>query len=162
MPHFIDDSGWPFVHASLSGVMTIEDMRDHQQRLEDYHRARRRYALIVDLRDLVEANAKVRKFQSEWLQKTQDDLSTWAAGIAFLTSSPMIHGVMTALFWMVPPKFAYKISRDDGVVADWLVEQMKQAQLHDAPGRDAILKRLSAARRQVSSGSNAKQPSNRF
>src|SRR3954467_8329541 len=54
MPHFMDDTGWPFVHAILSGVMTIEETRDHQQRLEGYHRARRRYALVVDLRDVEE------------------------------------------------------------------------------------------------------------
>jgi len=65
-------------------------------------------AWVVELSNLTKANAKQRRTFAEHLKRFEDHDVRWNAGSALIVPSGWLRGLVTAVFWLSPPKFPHQ------------------------------------------------------
>lgn len=66
-------------------------------------------ASILDGSRATGASARQREKQARWMKDNHDLLSTKSTGSAFVISSRIIRGILTAIFWVQKPPGPYVI-----------------------------------------------------
>jgi len=66
-------------------------------------------AWIVDLSNVIYAPATQRKAFAEHLKRFEAHGPRWNAGSALIVPSAWLRGLVTAVFWLSPPKFPQKL-----------------------------------------------------
>jgi len=65
-------------------------------------------AWVVELSNLTRANAKQRRAFAEHLKRFEGHDVLWNAGSALIVPSAWLRGLVTAVFWISPPKFPHQ------------------------------------------------------
>lgn len=111
--HEYDLAGYCIVYTCVSGEQTDDELR---QRLDVY--AERMWAAsarglrmisILEFTDSHRYTARQRKIQSDWNRELGELLAAVTAHLFFAVRSPLMRGVITAVYWLSPPPFHYSI-----------------------------------------------------
>lgn len=102
----VDDSGWPLVIVTYSGVPRDDEFDDYLKRLsinlERAQRERIKIAMVFDATESAGPNAKHRARQAEWMKEHEALSKLHSAGYAFIIPSSFLRGVLTAILWLAP------------------------------------------------------------
>lgn len=89
-------------------------------------RAHHPVAWVVDLSNIVTAPATHRKAVAEHLKQFEDFNVRWNAGSALIVPNAWVRGLVTAAFWLAPPKFPTKLFSDPIEAEAWAKGQLRQ------------------------------------
>jgi hypothetical protein len=105
----VSRSDWPIIVTDFSArPISDEAHREMLGYLEELMREavgrREKVFIITDLTRMREfASARRRQDTSEWLKRTADLSRAASVGSGHVTPSSVLRGLITAVFWLVPP-----------------------------------------------------------
>ncbi len=100
----------PIYRWTFPKVVTDEDLAAVFRAREDWaSRVEYPVAWIVDLSNVVKAPATQRKAFAEHLKRFEKHGPRWNAGSALIVPNAWLRGLVTAVFWLSPPKFPQKL-----------------------------------------------------
>lgn len=100
---------WPVILLTAKGNLTAADGERHLREYRQLLDRNQKFAVICDARETTAAEAKLRKDYAEFLKVNRDDLNRLCKGTAFVISSPLIRGALTAIMWMATMPYPYDI-----------------------------------------------------
>lgn len=81
-------------------------------------------AWVVELSNLTKANAKQRRMFAEHLKRFEGHDVLWNAGSALVVPSGWLRGLVTAVFWLSPPKFPNQAFAKRSDALEWAQLQL--------------------------------------
>jgi hypothetical protein len=81
-------------------------------------------AWVVDLTQLSSVNAIQRKMFATHLERFRPFDEKWTAASAIVASSPWLRGLVTAVFWLSPPKFPNRVFADVESARTWAEREL--------------------------------------
>lgn len=98
----VDESRFPVIIVTFEDTVPDAEFDAYLARL-DAHVARRiRCAFVFDATRAGRSSATQRRKQADWMRANEHVLRTYSAGYAFVISSPLIRGALTAILWLQP------------------------------------------------------------
>jgi hypothetical protein len=88
------------------------------------HRVRYPVAWVIDLSNITKAPATQRKALAEHLKHFEAFSERWNAGSALIVPSAWLRGLVTAVFWVSPPKYPHKTFSELLLGERWAQEQL--------------------------------------
>lgn len=113
--------------------------------LEGFVQARERWAgrahypvaWVVDLTHLMKANASQRKLFAEHLKRFERHDVQWNAGSALIVPRAWLRGLVTAVFWIAPPKFPHQAFAKRSDALEWAQLQL-DAKVAELQGQSQV------------------------
>jgi len=81
-------------------------------------------AWVVQLSNLTKANAKQRRTFAEHLKRFERHDVQWNGGSALIVPSAWLRGLVTAVFWISPPKFPHQAFAERSDALEWAQLQL--------------------------------------
>ena len=126
-----DLGGVSLLYGSARGDMSDDELvawlERYRQALQSARDAGRRTATIVDLRHSEAPTAKQRRLQTDWNRETESLVRVVTLCIAFVVSSRVMRGIMTAIFWVKPPAARYALFESMHDALTWTLESCKRS-----------------------------------
>lgn len=97
-----DHSDFPLVRVTFVGDATNEEFAAYLAEMGQLFLRRKPNATVLDAREAGMTPATQRRMQAEWIREHEDDLRRFSRGTAFVISSPVIRGALTAILWLQP------------------------------------------------------------
>jgi len=96
-------------------------------------RARYPVAWVVQLSNITKASATQRRTFAEHLKRFEEHDVQWNAGSALIVPSGWLRGLVTAVFWLSPPKFPHQTFAKRSDALEWTQLQLdaKLAELRE-------------------------------
>jgi hypothetical protein len=139
-----------FLRVRSSGAVADAEFASWLERYRQIHEtAKARGQLLAILYDLTAAaplSAQQRRMQADWLQQHEPLGREVTLGAAFVTTSAIIRGVLTAIFWVRPPYAPHHVCAqlDEGL--DWLFQSCEPRGVRiDRVARREVRQRLITA-----------------
>jgi hypothetical protein len=99
----IDLSRYPLVVVRYSGLATDAEFDEYLESMTRLILGRKQKTVtILDARQSDRTPATQRKKQAAWLKTHENMLRQYSLGTAFVITSPLVRGVLTAIFWLQP------------------------------------------------------------
>lgn len=134
----IDDSAFPLVVIRYVGSTSDEEFQRYLSRMEELVVARREInAVILDASKADAATAKQRKMQADWMKGHEAALRRYCVGNAFVITSTVVRGALTAIFWLQPPAAPSSVFGSFAAAEAWALEQLAAAGAPASPPRRA-------------------------
>lgn len=127
MHRYVYERWFPIVLARPAGTATdadhLEFLAATGELLERRRAARQRFVLILDLSRAGPLNSLQRRRQVDWLSKYRPILEEISVGMAFVIPSLILRGVLTSMFWLVPPPTTHIIVVDLDQAIRWALDR---------------------------------------
>ena len=81
-------------------------------------------AWVVELSNITKANAKQRRVFAEHLKRFEEHDVQWNGGSALIVPSSWLRGLVTAVFWISPPKFRHQAFAKRTDALEWAQLQL--------------------------------------
>jgi hypothetical protein len=102
-----------------------EELMGFVEAREDWAtRAHYPVAWVVELSNLTRANAKQRRMFAEHLKRFEGHDMLWNGGSALIVPSAWVRGLVTAVFWISPPKFPHQAFAQRTDALEWAQLQL--------------------------------------
>lgn len=79
---------------------------------------------VIDLSAIAKAPAKQRKMFGEHLKRFEPHNVQWNTGSAIIVPNAWLRGLVTAVFWISPPKFPTKLFSESREAEKWAKSQL--------------------------------------
>jgi hypothetical protein len=121
----VDDSKWPRVYVTWPSEQ-LEDEAFEAAVLAMSALVKRGepYVIIHDARRAVRPTPKQRAFAAEHQKKDAEPTRRLLKGVALVTASPLISGVLTAVNWIFPAPYPQKTFSTFSAAEAWATEQL--------------------------------------
>jgi hypothetical protein len=106
MPSEFDDSHAPLLRITAIGDNSDQDIEDRVAFLDKHLQRGRPIALVFDTREATPVSAVQRRRWADWLRSQDAALRRLGAGCAVVTSSIVMRGIFTGIFWIWRPPIA--------------------------------------------------------
>ena len=117
---------WPILVVYSPSDFTEDDLRNHLEQLGKVYDTRREpYVLVLDATSGRRPSALQRKIQSEFREKYDAHIREYCRGTAFVTSSELLKGAATAMFWIKKPTTTTKFFTNIQQAFDWAEQQLR-------------------------------------
>ena len=117
----VDTQRWPLVVVRYPAEMTEAEWNAQADDLDAVLERGARFVLLSDASRVVNApSAKQRRFAAERIRARRDEWARYCAGAAFVSPSPLVRGVMTAINWASPPPFTQRVFATVEEAEAWL------------------------------------------
>jgi 1,2-phenylacetyl-CoA epoxidase PaaB subunit len=129
----------PIYEFTFPPEATDEELAAFARAREEWAtRAHYPVAWVVELSNLTKANAKQRKIFAEHLKRFEGHDVRWTGGSALIVPSGWLRGLVTAVFWISPPKFPHQAFANRTDALEWaqlqldakIAEYRARSQLH--------------------------------
>ena len=122
----IDLNRWPILVVYSPANFTEEELKSHLEELGQVYEVRKEpYVLVLDARSGRRPSAVQRKIQSDFREKYDDHIKTYCRGTAFVTSSELLKGAATAMFWVKKPSTETKFFTNIEDAFSWAEERLR-------------------------------------
>jgi hypothetical protein len=119
------------------------------EELEAFIRAREEWAehahypvaWVVELSNLRKANAKQRRMFADHLKRFEPHDVQWNGGSALVVPNAWLRGLVTAVFWLAPPKFPHQAFARRSDALEWAQMQL-DAKLAEVRAQSQVRSRL--------------------
>lgn len=126
---WISNDLMPIYRCTFPSEATTEELRAYFRARDDWAvRVRYQFAWVFDLSNVTKAPATHRKALAEHLKRHEEFSARWNAGAALVVPSPWLRGLVTAVFWVSPPKYPYKTFSEPLEAERWAKKQLAQRQ----------------------------------
>ena len=88
---------------------------------------------ILDARRAIRSPPSQRKKQADWIKMHADQLRRYSLGTAFVLTSPLVRGVLTAILWLQPLPSDYVVVGTMAEAEDWAAAKLRDAGLPVTP-----------------------------
>lgn len=121
-----DDTQWPLVIVTFEGVSTEPEFDDYLRRMSGYLARKETIATVLDATRAGPTPPTQRRKQAEWMRENEAVLRRQSAGTAFVISSAVVRGVLTAILWLqpIPQEHVVVATRAEGI--RWAREQLRK------------------------------------
>lgn len=111
MAEIVVDAGrWPLVVVRYPPAFSDEEWSAHGDELDGLFARRAQFLLLSDASRIVSPpSAKQRRYAAQRVGARRDDWRRLCRGVAFVTPSPMVRGIMIAINWAAPPPFDQRV-----------------------------------------------------
>lgn len=96
----VDVTGFPLVVVTYEGMVDDAEFDAYLAELDRHVLRRQRCAFVFDARNAGRSPATQRRKQAEWMKANDEVLRSYSAGYAFVISSPLVRGALTAILWL--------------------------------------------------------------
>ncbi len=115
----------PIYEFTFPAEATDEELAAFVRAREDWaRRAHYPVAWVVELSNLTKANAKQRRTFAEHLKRFEEHDVQWNGGSALVVPSGWLRGLVTAVFWLSPPKFPHQAFAKRSDALEWAQLQL--------------------------------------
>lgn len=125
-----DDSRWPLVVVRYSDHVDEDEFDELLRRLDDNIKramhARAKTVLIYDSTSGYQASPRIRKKQAEWMKQNAAMTRVNCVGIAFVITSAMVRGVLTAILWLSDMPSPYTVVATLPEAEKWCEKQLAE------------------------------------
>lgn len=97
-----DDSRWPLAVLTPTREHVVQLLHDDVAWLRALLERRAPFAVTIDLRDAAVLNAGERAIWARFIEEATSSIRLHLAGVAFVADSPVLRGMLTAIFWVRP------------------------------------------------------------
>ncbi|MCA9608982.1 MAG: hypothetical protein KC619_25450 [Myxococcales bacterium] len=105
MTYVADDEAWPLCVDTMSGHATDAEVERYNARRAQRLAREGPHVQIVDARGAERMNADQRRRIADFNRDHRDAQAAWVAGVAFISDSTVIRGVLQAIYWLHPPPY---------------------------------------------------------
>lgn len=84
------------------------------------------FAWVVMADAMLSTSAKQRKMFSEAEVRMQPQDKRFCAGTAIVLSSPVVRGVVTAVYWLTPPVYPYALCKTGPDAREWAHQRLRE------------------------------------
>jgi hypothetical protein len=124
----------PIYEWTFPAEAADEDLQAFVEAREEWaKRAQYPVAWVVELSHITQANAKQRRIFAEHLKRFEAHDVQWNAGSALIVPSGWLRGLVTAVFWISPPKFPHQAFAKRADALQWAQLQL-DAKTVERPG----------------------------
>lgn len=111
-----DESRLPLMVVTYRGTASTVEFEAFLDRLGGCLVRGQRYALLFDASSAGAPPALQRRRMAEWTASHRGDLTRLCVGTAFVITSTLIHGALTAILWLQPLPYPHVVvaSRREG------------------------------------------------
>lgn len=67
------------------------------------------FAWVVDASNVKGSSAQERKITADYEQRAAEHLKRFNRGTAFVLPSAIVRGIVTAIYWLVPPPYPHRV-----------------------------------------------------
>jgi hypothetical protein len=122
----VDDSKWPRVYVTWPGEpLDDADFEAAVLAMSKLLERGQRYVILHDARRAVRPTPKQRAFAAEQQKLDAEGTRRWLKGVALVTASPLISGVLTAINWITPPPYPMKTFSRLSDADAWMTTQLE-------------------------------------
>jgi hypothetical protein len=115
----------PIYEWTFPPQATDEELEAFVQARESWAtRARYPVAWVVELSNISKANAKQRRTFAEHLKRFEAHDVRWNGGSALIVPRAWLRGLVTAVFWISPPKFPHQAFAKRSDALEWAQKQL--------------------------------------
>ncbi|HJL17482.1 MAG TPA: hypothetical protein RMH99_17565 [Sandaracinaceae bacterium LLY-WYZ-13_1] len=126
-PVDIDTSRFPVVDVTFHGQVSDEQFADYLERMTEVATRREKNVVIIDASRAGATPPTQRKMQADWLKKHEATLERHSLGTAFIITSRMIRGILTAILWLSPMPGDHAVVSTYVEAEDWAFERLWEA-----------------------------------
>lgn len=127
MPITIDASERPIIWVRFVGVASEEEFDVYLTELDRHVLQGEGVTVaILDATRSGETPPRQREKQAEWIKRSAPRLRTQSAGTAFIITSRLVRGFLTAILWMAPLQTPHVVVETEAEARQWAVERLKQ------------------------------------
>ena len=83
------------------------------------------FGVIQDMKETLSTISQ-RSMAAKFVKENREPFQNLLAA-AYVVDSRAVRGIITAIFWMVPPPYPYKVFAKVGDAIDWVSAQLKKA-----------------------------------
>lgn len=114
-------------YQTIPEAFSDADLEAFIARLEALVNAQRApFAWVVMADAMLSTSAKQRKMFSEAETRMQPQDKRFCAGTAIVLSSPVIRGVVTAIYWLTPPVYPYTLCKSASEARVWSETKLRE------------------------------------
>jgi hypothetical protein len=125
-----DDSMWPLLTVTFSGVSSAQDFDAYLSGMTAYLGRGEKYLCILDSsRSSVAPTLEQRQRQVDWVQRNESLLRQRSIGTAFVITSPFIRLALNIMYQLKPLPTPYTVAGDLKVARVWAAERFRAAGL---------------------------------
>lgn len=126
MPIHVDDTRHPLVVVRFEGDLTDHELAHYLAEMESRVLARRQTsATVVDATLVRSVTARQRRMQAEWMEKHEEALARHSVGSAFVITSSLVRGTLTAILWLKPMPTPHVVVSTLAEAEHWCREQLR-------------------------------------
>lgn len=126
MPVQVDSSRLPLVLIRFEGTLSDEELAGYLAQLtREVISQRQPYGMIFDAQRVAGVTAKQRRMQAEWMAEHEDALRRHSVGNAFVITSPLIRGALTAILWVRPMPGEHVVVSTVQEAERWVTDRLK-------------------------------------
>jgi hypothetical protein len=124
----IDVSRHPIVVVTFDGLATDREFEEYLAAMTKLVLDRRQpNVTILDARASGRSPATQRKKQADWLKQHDQLLRRYSLGTAFVITSPLVRGVLTAILWVQPMSTPHTVVATLDEADRWAREKLREA-----------------------------------
>ena len=124
---WISNDRMPIYRCTFPAEATIEDLKAFFRARDDWAaQVRYPFAWVFDLSDIAKAPATHRKALAEHIKRHEEFSARWNAGAALVVPSAWLRGLVTAVFWISPPRYPHQTFSNPLEAERWATEQLAQ------------------------------------
>ncbi len=120
-----DDRDWPLLRVKWPPEVNTEEIDAHFDEMLQYARRNEKFVVLVDARQGQSMDARARKRVAQRLEAIAQEGEVVAT--AFIASSSLARGVITALNWLFTPPFPSKVFTGSAAGEAWARERLAAA-----------------------------------
>jgi len=120
----LDDTRFPLLVARFGADWTTAEFDEYLAWHRDNLRKRRRFAIVLDATHARSPNALERRKQAEALREGDPLLRQYCAGAAFVISSSVVRGTLTAILWLQPPAYESVVLSTFAEAEAWAAQRL--------------------------------------
>ena len=125
----VDTSRLPIVVVRFSGPISEPEFDMYLASMTQIISRSEPTLTILDARRAIRSPPSQRKKQAEWIKTHADQLRRYSLGTAFVLTSPLVRGVLTAILWLQPLPSDYVVVATMAEAEDWAAGKLRAAGL---------------------------------
>lgn len=126
MPIRIDTRRSPILRVDWEGAPSEEEMRAHLLELTSLIRSLPTNTILYDARSTSGPSAIQRQLMADWMKENELLIKNRSAGTAFVISSALIRGALTAILWLQPMSTEHTVVATPEEAYRWCEEQLRK------------------------------------
>ena len=125
----VDDSRFPLLRVTFPARrLTDEELAEYLAASAASIKTRvRKFAIVVDVGERPALTPLQRRMQADFMVQVAPVMNKLCVGQAYVMTSMATRGVLTALFWMAPPAFPWRICARREDAERWARDQLELA-----------------------------------
>lgn len=121
----IDEGRFPLVTVTFVGDVSNDEFKAYLERLDRLLARGEPNAMVMDARRSARSPAIQRKLQADWIKEREALLRRLSCGTAFVITSPLVRGVLTAILWLQPMPQPHTVVATPEEAEAWAIAKLR-------------------------------------